>query len=105
MEIGRDTLIKFLSAMVDTLEVVQRELMLHQMLFAGACKEKGLSEAQIQMAVNASRRVLSPKIAEGCQASYQSLLEKLPQIVDLLDSNRDEALRLLKEWTPKGPVN
>lgn len=101
MEIDRDILINFLSDMVNTLENVQRELMLHQMLFAGACREKGLNEAQIALAVDSSRKVLSAKIAEGCQASYQTLLGTLPQLVDILGSDQEEALRLLQERLSK----
>lgn len=90
---------------MDTSEVLQRELMLYQMLFTSACKARGLNEAQTQKAVEQGRDLLSPKIGDTCRKDYLALLGKLPQIVDMLDSRKDEAFRLLKEWTPKGPVN
>jgi uncharacterized protein YoaH (UPF0181 family) len=100
MEIDRGTLIKLLEAFVDTSELLQRELMLYQTLFAAACKTAELSETETQNAVERGREAMAQKISE-----YQALLAKLPQVVDLLDSNRDEAFRLLKEWTPKGRRN
>jgi hypothetical protein len=102
MEIDRDALIKLLGAFVDASEVLQRELMLRQMLFAAACKTKGLDEKQIEDAVDRARVAMAEKINAACQADYQNLLEKLPQIIDLLASDQDAALRFLKEWTPKG---
>ena len=105
MEIDKHILIKLLEAFVDTSEVLQRELMLYQTLFAAACKTSGLDETQTQKAVERGREAMTPKINVACREQYLSLLAKLPQIVELLDSNRDEAFRLLKEWTPKGPPN
>jgi hypothetical protein len=105
MEIDRHMLIKLLEAFVDTSEVLQRELMLYQALFAAACKAKDLDESQTQKAVERGREAMTPKISAACREQYLDLLAKLPQIVELLGSNRDEAFRLLKEWTPKGPPN
>jgi hypothetical protein len=105
MDIDRDTLIKLLGAFVDTSEVFQRELILYQTLFAAACKAKGLDEIQTQKAVGSGRETMAPRINAANREQYLALLAKLPQIVDMLDSNRDEAFRLLKEWTPKGPPN
>jgi hypothetical protein len=105
MNIDRHTLIKLLEAFVDTSEVLQRELMLYQTLFAAACKAKGLDETQTQKAVTRAREEMAPKISAESREQYLDLLAKLPQIVDMLDSDRDEAFRLLKEWTPKGPPN
>src|ERR1022692_5349795 len=105
MEIDKHILIKLLEAFVDTSEVLQRELMLYQTLVAAACKTSGLDETQTQKAVERGREAMTPKINVACREQYLSLLAKLPQIVELLDSNRDEAFRLLKEWTPKGPPN
>ena len=105
MEIDRPTLIKLLEAFVDTSEVLQRELMLYQTLFASACKTSGLDETQTQKAVERGREAMTPKISAASREPYLALLSKLPQIVDMLDSNQNEAFRLLKEWTPKGPLN
>ncbi len=105
MELDKHVLIKLLEAFVDTSEVLQREVMLYQTLFAAACKTNGLNEAQTQKAVERGREAMTLKISSSCREQYLALLAKLPQIVELLDSNRDEAFRLLKEWTPKGPIN
>jgi hypothetical protein len=105
MEIDRNTLIKLLEAFADTSEVLQREFMLYQMLFSSACKARGLNETQALKAVEQGRELLAPKISDTCRKDYLALLAKLPQIVDMLDSRKDEAFRLLKEWTPKGPPN
>lgn len=105
MKIDREILITLLEAFVTASEHSRRELMLYQMLFAAACKTKGLTEEEAQKAVDRGRTATAEKIKTACQADYQSLLEKLPQIVDLLASDQDAALRLLKEWTPKGPPN
>jgi hypothetical protein len=105
LQIDREKLVKLLEAFVDTSELLQHEVMLYQMLFSAACKAKGLGDAQIQKTVDAGRASLSPKIAEACRENYRSLLEKLPQIVDLLASDQDAALRFLKEWKPKGLPN
>jgi hypothetical protein len=105
MEIDKATLVKFLEAFVDTSELLQRELMLYQLLFSSACKTRGLNESQTQKAVEQGRELLAPKISDTCRKDYLALLGKLPQLVDMLDSRKDEAFRLLKEWTPKGPPN
>ncbi len=105
MEIDKHILIKLLEAFADTSEVLQRELMLYQTLFAAACKTAKLNEAETQKAVERGREVMAPKINAACREGHQGLLAKLPQIVELLDSDRDEAFRLLKEWTPKGLPN
>jgi hypothetical protein len=105
MEIDRDILIKLLGAFVDTSEALQRELMLYQLLFTAACKAKGLDENQTQKAVEQGRQMMAPKISDTCRKDYLALLGKLPLIVDMLDSQKDEAFRLLKEWTPKGLPN
>jgi len=105
MEINRETLIELLKAFVDASEILQRELMLYNNLFTAACQTKGLDEKQIQDAVNRARVAMAEKIKAASQTNYQSLLEKLPQIVDLLASDQDAALQLLKEWNPKGLPN
>jgi hypothetical protein len=105
MEIDRQTLLRLLEAFADTSEVLQRELMLYQSLLSGACKVKGLSEAGIEEVVKIGRERLYPAIAEASREAHQSLLEKLPQIVDLLEADQGGALRLLKEWNPKGLPN
>jgi hypothetical protein len=105
MEIDKHTLIKLLEAFADTSEVLQRELMLYQTLFAAACKTAGLNEVETQKAVERGREAMAPRINAACREGHQALLAKLPQIVDMLDSNQNEAFRLLKEWTPKGPPN
>ena len=105
MEIDKSNLIKLLEAFVDTSEVLQRELMLYQTLFAAACQTSGLDEAETKKAVERGREAMTPKINSASREQYLSLLAKLPQIVELLESNQGAALRLLKEWTPKGPTN
>jgi hypothetical protein len=79
--------------------------MLYQTLFTAACKTSHLDEPQIQQAVERGRAAMTPNITAACREQYLDLVAKLPQIVELLDSNRDAAFRLLKEWTPKGPPN
>lgn len=79
--------------------------MLYMSLFNSACKAKGLDQKQTQEAVELARKAIQEKIIKQSEPSHQSLLEKIPQIVDLLASDQDEALRVLKEWTPKGPPN
>jgi len=105
MEIDRDALIKLLEAFVDTSEVLQRELMLYQGLFTAVCKAKGLDDNQTREAAERGREAMAAKISAVSREQYLALLAKLPQIVDILDSNQNEAFRLLKEWTPKGPPN
>lgn len=105
MEIDRETLIKLLEAFVDVSEVLQRELMLYQLLFEGFCQSKGLNDQEKQRLLDGYREASRAKISAASGESYRSLLDKLPRIVDLLASDRDAALRLLKEWTPKGPPN
>ena len=105
MEIDRSTLIKLLEAFADTSEVSQRELMLYQMLFSRVCQTSGLDETKTQKAVEQGRELLGPKINAACREGYLAQQAKIPLIVDLLESQKDEAFRLLKEWTPKGPPN
>jgi hypothetical protein len=105
MEVDRDVLIKLLEAFADTSEVLHRELMLHQMLFKAACQDKGWNEGEIENALNLARQRSMERISAACRPNHQSLLEKLPRIVDLLASHQDEALRVLKEFVPKGKPN
>ena len=105
MEIDREVLLRILEAFVDASEISRRELMLHQMLFAAACKIKGLTDEEIEKAVDRGRVALTEQIQAASQADYQSLREILPRLVELLVSDQDAALRLLKEWTPKGLAN
>jgi hypothetical protein len=65
MEIDKDVLIKLLESFVDTSEVLQREMVLYQMLFSSACKARGLSAAQAQKAVEQGRELLAPKIRDA----------------------------------------
>jgi hypothetical protein len=105
MEVDRGVLIKLLEAFADTSEVLHRELMLHQMLFTAACHAKGLNKGEIENAIHLARQRSMERINAACRPDHQSLLEKLPQIVDLLASHQDEALRVLKEFVPKGKPN
>jgi hypothetical protein len=100
MEIDRKTLIRVLEAFADTLEVFQREVFLSQSLFFMACKAKGMNDEQIDKVIESAREGLSPKIEKACRDSRQSLLEKLPRIVDLLASDQEAALQSLREWAP-----
>jgi hypothetical protein len=105
VQIDRESLVKLLEAFVDTSEVLQRQLMLYQTLFAAACKTAGLNQSETQIAVERGREQMAPKISAACRGQYLDLLAKLPRIVELLASDQDAALRFLKEWTPKGPPN
>jgi hypothetical protein len=105
MEIDRETLIKLLEAFADASEVLHRELMLYQLLFTAACKAKGLTEGEIQKAVNRVRMESTETINEVSRATHQGLLAKLPQLVDLLASDQDAALRFLEEWDSRGLPN
>jgi hypothetical protein len=105
MEINRNALLSLLEAFVDASEVLQRELMLYQLLFAAASRTKGLDERETVNAVERARLETMERIKTSSQVSYQDLRAKLPQLVDLLASHQYEALKFLKEWIPKGPVN
>jgi hypothetical protein len=105
MEIDRETLIKLLEVFADTAEVFQRESALYQLLFTAACKAKGLTDGEIQAAVDRGRIESADRIKTTFQAGHQSLLARLPQLVDLLASDQDAALKLLRESTPKGLPN
>ena len=105
MEIDRETLIKLLEAFVDTSAVLQRELMLYQQLFTAACQATGLTEDEIQTAVARGRMESSEKLNDISQTIHQSLVAKLPQLVDLLASDHDAALQFLGEWAPEGRPN
>jgi hypothetical protein len=103
MEIDRQILINLLEAFVDVAEVRQREAMLYQMLFTSACKAKGLDENAAKQIVDRARIDLADRITKANQPDYLDLVAKLPQIVDILGSDQNAALRLLKEWKPVGP--
>lgn len=105
MEVERQTLTKLLEAFVEASEALQRELMVYQLIFEGMCKTQNLNEKERQRLLEGARQVTSAKIRELNSEKYHSLLASIPQIVDLLASDQDAALRLLKEWTPKGPPN
>jgi hypothetical protein len=106
MEIDRDKLIKFLEAFADTNYAFERELIIYQLAFLTYCKTKGVEPAEAEELVNQARNIASPKIDELTLKDHRSLLEKLPQIVDLLASNRGEdPTTFLREWKPKGPPN
>lgn len=105
MEIDRQRLVKLLEAFADVSELLQRDLMLYQTLFTAVCKAKGLDENATQQIVERARAETATRIRDASQANYQDLLAKIPQIVDMLSSNQDAALRLLTEWKPKGPLN
>jgi hypothetical protein len=104
MEVDRQTLIKLLEAFAEASEALQRELMVHQLIFEGMCRTQNLNAEQRSRLLEGARTVTAQKIAELSSERYESILPKLPQIVDLLDTNRDEALRVLREWKPKGPL-
>jgi exonuclease VII small subunit len=105
MAVDKEAVVKLLEAFALSLETSLREQALLQGLFTAACRAKGLTDAEINLVLAEGRKRLSPRIAEESELSYQSLLGKLPQIVDLLESDQDEALRFLQEWTPKGPIH
>jgi hypothetical protein len=105
MEVDRQTLIKLLEAFVEASELLQREVMLYQILFQAACLSKNLNANEMKEVVDRGRVASAEKVREASQASYRDLVAKVPQIVDLLDSNREEAMRILREWKPKGPPN
>ncbi len=105
MEIDRQALTKLLEAFADTAEVLQRELMLYQLLFYGACRTKGLTDEETQKLVERGRTQSIERIRAKCHPEHQDLLAKLPQIIDLLASDQDAASKLLREWIPKGRPN
>ena len=79
--------------------------MLYQTLFAAACKTSGLDETQTRKAVERGREAMTPRISAACREQYLDLLTKLPQLVELLDSNRDEAFPTSERMDSKGPPN
>lgn len=105
MQIDKNMLVKLLEAFADVSEVLQRELTLYVSLFNSACGAQGLDQKQTQEAIGLARKAIGEKIRKQNEQDYQNFLEKLPQIVDLLASDQDEAFRVLKEWIPKGPPN
>jgi hypothetical protein len=105
MEIDRYVLTQLLEAFVDYATVLQRELMLYQLLFQGACQAEGLTPQQIEKALERARQTQGPKIREATHAMYKDLLAKVPSIIDLLADDQTKALTFLKEWMPKGPPN
>jgi hypothetical protein len=105
MEIDKDKLVGVIEALIKTAHQFEREMILYQLLFHGLCQKEGLTTEQIQQLLDRTREVSAPRIAEMTKAAHQDLLAKAPRIVELLDANRDEFLRLLKEWTPQGPPN
>lgn len=105
MEIDKQKLISVLEAFVQTAHVFERELMLYQIMFKTACRTQHLTDKEIENLTSQARKASVDRIKAATEPAIKVLLEKLPQIVDLLDSNRDEALRVLQEWKPKGPPN
>lgn len=103
MEIDREVLIELLKALLDASEATHRELEFYRTLFLAACKAKGLNETEIRALEERARGERMAKIAAQRRSDHQSLLEKVPRIVELLASDQAAALRLLQEWTPKGP--
>jgi hypothetical protein len=105
MEIDRKKLIGLLEAFVDTSELLQRELMLFQLLFYSACKSRGLTPEEGHQLADRGRIESEERIRQSSQADHQDLRAKLPQLIDLLASDQDAALQLLRKWTPKGRPN
>jgi hypothetical protein len=104
MQVDRQTLIKLLETFMTASEGLSRELEFYRGLFIASCKAKGLDDEQTQKIIDAAREKFSPMIDDAHRSSYLGLLERLPQLVDLLASDQDEALRFLKEWIPKGSI-
>jgi hypothetical protein len=105
MEIDKQQLIKLIEAFADTTHIFQCELALYQMIVQLLWREKGFPPDMVQDLVDKSRAKMWPEIHKKYQASHQSLLDKIPKLVDLLNSNQDEFLKFLREWKPQGPVN
>ena len=105
MEIDKQKLIAILEAMIDTAHVFERELMLYQLIFKGFCQQQGLDEHGAQTVLDRARAASADRIKEATEKGYRDLVAKIPQLVDLLDSNRDEFLKILSEWKPQGPPN
>jgi hypothetical protein len=105
MEIDRSKLISLLEALVDTSELLQRELMLYQLLFYSACKTSGLTQKETEESVSRGRAQSAERIQSVCEEDHKRLLETLPLLVDMLASDQDAAIRWLKEWNPRGLPN
>lgn len=105
MEIDRQRLIKLIEAFADTTHIFECELALYQVIVQTFCQQHHLDSQQRQELVDRARAKVGPEIKVKYRASHQDLLGKIPQIVDLLNSNQDEALAILKAWKPQGPVN
>ena len=106
MEIDRKTLIKLLEAFVETTHVFELELMLYQLVYLTYCKTHGLTPQQAEELVKQTRPLASATLREKTAKDYRNLVEKLPQIVDLLGSSQaEDPTKFLREWKPKGPPN
>lgn len=105
MEIDRQQLIKIIEAFADTTHIFECELVLYQMIVQLLWREKGFPSDMVQELVDKSRAKMGPEIRKKYQASHQSLLDKIPKLVDLLGSNQGEFLELLRNWKPQGPIN
>src|SRR5690349_10223351 len=105
MEIDKDTLTKVIEAILNSSQTFQRELLLYQLIFQTFCEREGLNDEMRQQIVDRARELSATRIAGVAEAAHKELLAKVPQIIELLDSNQDEALRLLKEWKPTGAPN
>jgi len=102
MEIDEQQLVKILEAFVDVSHAFECELALYQVIVVTLCQQRGLDPANI---VEVARANGMQVIQEKYKANYQDLLGKLPRIVELLNSNQDATLAMLRKWRPRGPIN
>lgn len=98
-------MLRVIEAILDTSQDLRRELMLYQLIFETFCEREGLNDAMRQQIIDRARELSAARIGAATQAAQQELLAKAEEIVALLDSDRDEALRLLNGWKPTGPPN
>ena len=105
MEIDRERLIRIIQAILETTHHVECELAASQLIVAAMFQGRGLSPEQVREIVEAMRAKTWPKIIADREPSHKVLLEKVPKLVDMLQSSQDEFLKLLREWNPQGPVN
>jgi hypothetical protein len=104
MEIDREQLIRIIEAILETTYEIECELAMYQLIAAAMFQERNLAPEQVRELLDKTRLTTWPKIMAEHQPGHKALLEKVPKLVDRLQSSQ-EFLRLLREWRPQGPIN